>query len=263
MKKRRIMSAILAADMLVQITPFASMTAFADAPAYDILINGQSAAGVVSVTYGEELADLSDEAVSAVACDMGNGVELYAEWSEQTLDIPALTPISKTYDAQEETLSVTLSNTGVLTYQWNKDGAAIEGATTSSLTVKNVADSGSYHVYVELQQADGTVIGSGSSEEVTVDIRRAPLTVKADDDEITYGSDAPSSYSVTISGFVGAEDEEVVTDGTVTCSYEKGDNADEYDIVPAGFSAANYEIDHRNGKLTVKEKTGTLTAQLP
>ena len=55
MKKRRIMSATLAADMLVQITPFASMTAFADAPAYNILINGQSAAGVVSVTYGEEL----------------------------------------------------------------------------------------------------------------------------------------------------------------------------------------------------------------
>ncbi|MGN1108982.1 MAG: MBG domain-containing protein, partial [Oscillospiraceae bacterium] len=208
------------------------------------------------------LADLSDEAVSTVDCDMENGIELYAEWSEQTLDIPALTPISKTYDSQEETLSVTLTNTGVLTYQWYKNGAAIEGATDSSLTVKNVTDSGSYHVYVELKQADGTVIGSGCSEEVTVDIRRAPLTVKADDDEITYGSEAPGSYSVTFSGFVGTEGEEVVTGGTVTCNYEKGDNAGGYDIVPAGFSAANYEIDHRNGTLTVKEKTGTLTAKL-
>lgn len=208
------------------------------------------------------LADLSDEAVTEVSSDIENGVELYAKWTEQTLEIPALTPISKKYDSEEETLSVSISNTGVLTYQWYKDGSAIVGANSSSLTVKNVADSGSYSVFVELKQSDGTVIGSGSADAVSVEIAPAALTVKADDREITYGADAPESYSVTISGYVGEEGEEVITRGTVTCDYRKGSAAGGYDIVPSGFSADNYEIDHQKGTLTVKAKTGTLSAAL-
>lgn len=46
---------MLAAEMLVQMAPSVSITAFAETPAFDILVNGQSAAGAVSVAYGEEL----------------------------------------------------------------------------------------------------------------------------------------------------------------------------------------------------------------
>ena len=35
-----------------------------------------------------------------------------------------------------------------VTYQWRKDGVAIEGATDATYTVKNVADSGSYTVKI-------------------------------------------------------------------------------------------------------------------
>lgn len=54
----------------------------------------------------------------------------------------------------------------------------------------------------------------------------------------------------------------MLTRGTVTCGYKTGDAAGEYDIIPAGFSADNYEILYQKGTLTVKAKTGTLTAQL-
>ncbi|MGN1120437.1 MAG: MBG domain-containing protein, partial [Oscillospiraceae bacterium] len=53
----------------------------------------------------------------------------------------------------------------------------------------------------------------------------------------------------------------VVTDGTVSCAYSKNGNAGTYDIIPSGFSADNYTIQHKNGTLTVKEKTGTLSAK--
>ena len=55
MKIRKVMSSMLAAEMLVQMAPAMSVTAYADSPAYDILVNGKSAADNLSVTYGSQL----------------------------------------------------------------------------------------------------------------------------------------------------------------------------------------------------------------
>ena len=95
MKVRRIFSAMLAAEMLVQMAPSVSMTAFAETPAYDILVNGQSAAGAVSVAYGEELifqlagaADSDEVHISyATETDAANG-----NWTDIESGVCALEP---------------------------------------------------------------------------------------------------------------------------------------------------------------------------
>lgn len=46
---------MLASELLLQMAPSVSVTAFAETPVFDILVNGVSAAGSVSVTYGAEL----------------------------------------------------------------------------------------------------------------------------------------------------------------------------------------------------------------
>lgn len=45
---------MLASELLLQMAPSVSVTAFAETPVFDILVNGVSAAGSVSVTYGAE-----------------------------------------------------------------------------------------------------------------------------------------------------------------------------------------------------------------
>jgi hypothetical protein len=61
-------------------------------------------------------------------------------------------PASQTVDAGADvTFSVVATGTAPLSYQWSKDGTAISGATSASLTLNNVAagDAGSYTVVVQ------------------------------------------------------------------------------------------------------------------
>ena len=93
-------------------------------------------------------------------------------------------------------------------------------------------------------------------------IKKAPLTVTANDHTITYG-DAPAADGVTYSGFVNGDNESVesVLSGTVFYGYnytQFGDVGD-YNITPMGLTAANYDISFVTGVLTVTQREVSLT----
>ncbi len=92
-------------------------------------------------------------------------------------------------------------------------------------------------------------------------IKRAPLTVTAKNDTITYGEE-PSNAGVEYSGFVG-DDDECSLDDSLILSYEYGQygKPGDYAIIPSGFRSENYEIEFVEGKLTVLPKKLTVTAK--
>ena len=74
-----------------------------------------------------------------------NDVELYAVCD---FDASIKEGVNKVYDSEEATLTVEVSPEGEYTYQWYKDGVAIDGATLQTLNVVNVKDSGTYYCVV-------------------------------------------------------------------------------------------------------------------
>ena len=89
--------------------------------------------------------------------------------------------IVKTYDNASATLRVTVTydeqgESVTYAYQWYKDGVKIEGATSDTLTVKNVADSGGYTCTVTV--TDGTAVYHATSDEATVAIAQRLYTFK-------------------------------------------------------------------------------------
>ncbi|MCQ2388550.1 MAG: hypothetical protein MJ138_02435, partial [Kiritimatiellae bacterium] len=89
-----------------------------------------------------------------------------------------------------------------------------------------------------------------------VKIDKASLVVTANDKTIVYG-EAAANDGVRFSGFRGLDDESALELGGLTFDYgdyAPGANAGEYPITPSGVTAANYEISHVAGTLTV-EKT--------
>lgn len=85
-------------------------------------------------------------------------------------------------------------------------------------------------------------------------IKRAPLTVTAKNDTITYGEE-PSNAGVEYSGFVGDDDESSLDDSLIF-SYEYGQYSKpgDYAIIPSGPRSDKYEIEFVEGKLTVEPK---------
>ena len=92
-------------------------------------------------------------------------------------------------------------------------------------------------------------------------IAKAALTVKANDNSITYG-DAPAGNGVTYIGFVDSEDESGIT-GTLTFTYgyeQYGAVGNSYTITPAGLTHSDYDITFTAGILTVEKKALTIKA---
>ncbi len=100
---------------------------------------------------------------------------------------------------------------------------------------------------------------------VTFEIRKAALTVSANDKQITYG-DAPANDGVSYEGLVGGETSAVLDttglafsyntrdDGTGT-AYVSGGDAGSYCIICSGVKSDNYEISYATGALAVERRT--------
>ena len=97
---------------------------------------------------------------------------------------------------------------------------------------------------------------------ITVHVDPAKLTVKANDNTITYG-DAPAANGVTYSGFRFTDSTEVFH-GTLgfTFSYKMGDPVPDggtATITPNGLTADNYDIVFEDGILTVNKRQVIVT----
>jgi hypothetical protein len=91
------------------------------------------------------------------------------------------------------TLSVTATGYPAPTYQWRKDGVAIDGATAASYTIASphVSDSGSYDVVIT------NSFGSVTSDSFTLTVNPAPLSITLGNLEQLYNGSALSALVAT------------------------------------------------------------------
>ena len=92
-------------------------------------------------------------------------------------------------------------------------------------------------------------------------VNRKPLTIEADDQEKFYNGQAFTGFTVQYSGFIPGETESALG-GTLSFS---GDavtavDAGSYTITPEGLTSDNYEIEFKDGILTIKKVVLTVTA---
>ena len=95
------------------------------------------------------------------------------------------------------------------------------------------------------------------SGELTVKVDKAPLIIKANDAQITFGDEATNA-GVTYEGFVGTESEANLTgELAYDVAYERLGNVGEYAITPSGLTSDSYDITYETGTLTVSPYTLT------
>ena len=185
-------------------------------------------------------------------------ITLTAQW---TLDTPAVDLTadknSVTY-GEAITLTATAAHTAdglTYTYQWYKDGTALSGKTESTLTLTDVADSGSYHVAVTA--SDSSLSSTVSSTPVAVEIEPLGIAVTWSGLTRVYGDNEPEVKAV-LGGVLGND---ACTLSTIT--YQQGDtsvatpdNAGEYTVTVSltGVDAVNYTLKNGTATLTIRPK---------
>ena len=173
-------------------------------------------------------------------------ITVYAQWQLNAPTVTVTGNPQKTYDGEDVTLTAASKVEGV-TYQWQKDGADIEGATSASYTVKNVADSGSYTV--KITDAGGK---TAVSEAEAVNIAKAKLTAEYVDETINYGR--TPDLKVEVSGFVNGETAEKLQEiGEYTAPKVENvpTKVGKHTLTPANGSATNYDFEYKDGTLTI------------
>ena len=148
-------------------------------------------------------------------------ITVYAQWKLNAPTVSVTGNATKQYDGADVTLTATTPVSGV-TYQWQKDGVAIEGATNVAYTVKNVVDSGSYTV--KITDTEGkTAVSSATA----ISITKKEVAV-------------PTVESKTYNGTVLTANVSATADYDVTENVG-GKNAGAYDVVLTLKDADNYK----------------------
>ena len=160
-----------------------------------------------------------------------------------------------TYDGQPHNLTVSGLPEGVTaTITYSKGGV--------SYAANKVINAGKYSVEIKF---GGDFVNYEALETLTVtlEIKKAALTVKANNSEIVYG-DEPKANGVTYSGFVNGENENMagIISGTLlyTYTYSRYGNTGTYSVKPADgcLNAENYDVVYAAGALTVKPRELTV-----
>jgi len=137
------------------------------------------------------------------------------------------------------------------------EGLVGSDAVTGSLSRETGENVGTYAIHQNTLTASSNYDISYIGANLTITPKT--LTITAKPQNITYGEE-PANDGVTYSGFVGEEDESVLS-GTLayTYDYEQYDNAGDYAITPSGLTGDNYDISFVAGTLTVNPKEVGLT----
>ena len=148
-------------------------------------------------------------------------ITVYAQWKLNAPTVSVTGNATKQYDGGNVTLTVATSVSGV-TYQWQRDGVNIDGATNATYTVKNVADSGSYTV--KITDTEGKTAVSNAT---AISITKKEVAV-------------PTVESKIYNGTVLTADVTATADYDVTKN-EDGKNAGVYDVILTLRDAENYK----------------------
>ena len=116
----------------------------------------------------------------------------------------------------------------------------------SEILTEAPMNAGSYTVEVLTEAGKNYEAGS---QTFSFEIKKAPLSVKAVDQNVTVG-DAIPEYTVLYEGFAGTDTADVLNGSLqFTCEYAPDSAAGDYAIQPSGLTSENYEILFENGTL--------------
>ena len=127
-------------------------------------------------------------------------------------------------------------------------GSSVNGVPEFTCTATPTSPVGQYEIVVSR--------GSITNENVVfvnglLDVQKAPLTIKADDKQMTQGEPLPE-FTATYTGFKNSETEAVLTkQPEFNCSATSGSPEGNYDIIPINAEAQNYDISYNKGILTI------------
>ena len=154
-------------------------------------------------------------------------------------------PVNVTYDKTAHSLSVEVAPEVSVTY-------STDGVTYTSEN-PSFTNAGTYTVYFRLEQEGKTTTeGSGT---ITINKRKATVTASAQ--TAVYGE----AFELDGNAYVTQNviDGDVVT-VTLSCPYETGMDAGEYDITVIADGEDNYDVTPVKGTLTVNAKSVVVTA---
>lgn len=145
----------------------------------------------------------------------------------------------------------------------NLNGNSSSVVDTSGLVVNkpsSFADAGTYTITASgINDPDFNV----TYESGTLTVNKADLTVTANDASRVYGDDNPA-FSASVNGLVAGDS---LTDALPGLSFsttaDKSSNVSTYDITPTANASGNYNVDFRNGRLTVNKATITSLTTVP
>ena len=186
---------------------------------------------------------------------------------------PSWSNLNGTYGTSE---AASAEFTGILSgddlgLEYLYTGTANDGTDYSSATAPTKA--GTYTVTVTIGNANYCISGEWGDAVMTsaaqaYTIAKASITLKVDDERITYGDNAPGYTYTMTEGTLYYDDRLASILANVTLTYEDnyaaGDDATNYTVsFTNGFDLANYTVTPVGGTLTVDPFALTVTIQNP
>ena len=225
--------------------------------------NGAAISGATSASYTTPATAASDNGAQFTVTITNSVSNVTSNAATLTVNVPpsiTAQPASRSVTAgQTATFSVTATGSGTLTYQWNKNGAAISGATSASYTTPAtaVSDNGALFTVIVTNSA-----GSVTSNAATLTVTAAPvapsITQQPANQTVTAGQTA--TFSVTATGTATLtyqwKKNGAAISGATSASYTTPATA-------ASDSGAQFTVTITNSVGNVTSNAATLTVNVP
>ena len=184
-----------------------TVTANGTAPlSYQWQKNGSNIAGATSASYATPATATSDSGstfnvvVSNIAGSVTSNSATLTVNAAATAPTITTQPANQTVTAgQTATFAVTASGTAPLSYQWNRNGAAISGATSASYTTPatTTSDNGAQFTVV-VSNSNGSATSNAATLTVSAAATAPTITTQPANQTVTAGQTA--TFSVAASG---------------------------------------------------------------
>lgn len=180
---------------------------------------------------------------SGLIAENGNYVITYqpgkltVSQAKPEFELRNLDQLNRVYDAKNTALEAWTDSDGNMTVTIKKG---------SEILTEAPMNAGTYTVEVHTEAGKNYEAGN---QTFSFEIKKAPLSVKAVDQNVTVG-DAIPEYKVLYEGFAGTDTADVLNGSLkFTCEYAPDSAAGDYSILPSGLTSENYEIHFENGTL--------------
>ena len=163
--------------------------------------------------------------------------KLTVSQAKPEFELRNLDQLNRVYDAKNTAPEAWTDSDGNMTVTIKKG---------SEILTEAPMNAGTYTVEVHTEAGKNYEAGS---QIFSFEIKKAPLSVKAVDQNVTVG-DAIPEYAVLYEGFAGTDTADVLNGSLqFTCEYAPDSAAGDYSILPSGLTSENYEIHFENGTL--------------